>query len=89
MDQKRITDYINSLDQGHGVLCDKSAKGSQSRRCSIIRETGALLQPGALRPDCSGKAHADSAGDGNDDVSYSALLIAQSMPSVRPITLYH
>ena len=26
MDQKRITDYINSLDQGHGVLCDKIAK---------------------------------------------------------------
>ena len=45
MDQKRITDYINSLDQGHGVLCDKIAKEARAAAVPIIRrETGALLQ---------------------------------------------
>ena len=53
MDQKRITDYINSLDQGHGPLCDRIAKEARAAAVPIIRrETGALLQTltAAVRP---------------------------------------
>lgn len=76
MDQKRITDYINSLDQGHGVLCDKIAKEARAAAVPIIRrETGALLQTltAAVKP-----MRILEVGTA---VGYSALLMAQSMPA--------
>ena len=81
MDQKRITDYINSLDQGHGVLCDKIAKEARAAAVPIIRrETGALLQTltAAVKP-----MRILEVGTA---VGYSALLMAQSMPSGAHIT---
>lgn len=81
MDQKRITDYINSLDQGHGPLCDRIAKEARAAAVPIIRrETGALLQTltAAVRP-----MRILEVGTA---VGYSALLMAQSMPAGAHIT---
>ena len=76
MDQKRITDYINSLDQGHGVLCDKIAKEARAAAVPIIRrETGALLQTltAAVKP-----MRILEVGTA---VGYSALLMGRAMPA--------
>lgn len=81
MDQKRITDYINSLDQGHGVLCDKIAKEARAAAVPIIRrETGALLQTltAAVKP-----MRILEVGTA---VGYSALLMGRAMPEDCHIT---
>lgn len=45
MDQERITQYIHSLDQGHGAFCDQIAKAARADRVPIIRkETANFLQ---------------------------------------------
>ena len=45
MDQDRITQYIHSLDQGHGAFCDRIAKDARAGRVPIIRkETASFLQ---------------------------------------------
>ena len=45
MDQDRITQYIHSLDQGHGAFCDQIAKTARTGRVPIIRkETANFLQ---------------------------------------------
>lgn len=38
MDQERITQYIHSLDQGHGAFCDQIAKAARADRVPIIRK---------------------------------------------------
>ena len=45
MDQDRITQYIHSLDQGHGAFCDQIAKTARAGRVPIIRkETQSFLK---------------------------------------------
>ena len=75
MDQDRITQYIHSLDQGHGAFCDRIAKDARAGRVPIIRkETASLLQAmvAAKQPE-----HILEVGTA---VGYSALLMAQVMP---------
>lgn len=81
MDQRRITDYINSLDMGHGPLLDRIAKEARADFVPIIRrETAAFLQTlvAAVRP-----VRILEVGTA---VGYSALLMAQSMPEGAHIT---
>lgn len=81
MDQKRITDYINSLDQGHGPLCDRIAKEARAAAVPILRrETAAFLQTliAAAKP-----MRILEVGTA---VGYSALLMAQFMPEGAHIT---
>ena len=75
MDQDRITQYIQSLDQGHGAFCDRIAKDARADRVPIIRkETANFLQAmvAAKQPE-----HILEVGTA---VGYSALLMAQVMP---------
>lgn len=75
MDQSRITDYINSLDSGHGELCDRIARDARAAFVPIIRrETANLLQTtiAAVRP--------KRILEVGTAVGYSALLMAQVMP---------
>ena len=75
MDQDRITQYIHSLDQGHGAFCDRIAKDARAGRVPIIRkETARFLQAmvAAKQPE-----HILEVGTA---VGYSALLMAQVMP---------
>ena len=75
MDQDRITQYIHSLDQGHGAFCDRIAKDARAGRVPIIRkETASFLQAmvAAKQPE-----HILEVGTA---VGYSALLMAQIMP---------
>ena len=75
MDQDRITQYIHSLDQGHGAFCDRIAKDARAGRVPIIRkETASFLQAmgAAKQPE-----HILEVGTA---VGYSALLMAQVMP---------
>ena len=45
MDQDRITQYIHSLDRGHGAFCDQIAKTARAGRVPVIRkETAVFLQ---------------------------------------------
>lgn len=81
MDQNRITDYINSLDRGHGSLCDRIAREARAAFVPIIRrETANLLQTtiAATRP-----MRILEVGTA---VGYSALLMAQVMPEGAHIT---
>lgn len=81
MDQNRITDYINSLDRGHGKLCDRIAREARAAFVPIIRrETANLLQTtiAATRP-----MRILEVGTA---VGYSALLMAQVMPEGAHIT---
>lgn len=81
MDQNRITDYINSLDRGHGKLCDRIAREARAAFVPIIRrETANLLQTtiAATRP-----IRILEVGTA---VGYSALLMAQVMPEGAHIT---
>lgn len=81
MDQNRITDYINSLDRGHGVLLDRIAREARAAFVPIIRrETANLLQTtvAAIRP-----LRILEVGTA---VGYSALLMAQVMPEGAHIT---
>ena len=75
MDQERITQYIHSLDQGHGAFCDQIAKAARADRVPIIRkETANFLQAmvAATRP--------KRILEVGTAVGYSALLMAQVMP---------
>lgn len=75
MDQSRITDYINSLDSGHGELCDRIAREAREAFVPIIRrETANLLQTtvAAVKP--------KRILEVGTAVGYSALLMAQVMP---------
>lgn len=81
MDQNRITDYINSLDTGHGSLCDRIAREARAAYVPIIRrETAAFLQTmvAAVRP--------KRILEVGTAVGYSALLMAQVMPEDGHIT---
>ena len=81
MDQRRITDYINSLDPGHGLLLDGIAKEARAAFVPIIRrETAVFLQTlvAAVRP--------QQILEVGTAVGYSALLMAQSMPEGAHIT---
>ena len=80
MDQERITQYIHSLDQGHGAFCDQIAKAARADRVPIIRkETASFLQAmvAATRP--------KRILEVGTAVGYSALLMAQVMPEETDI----
>lgn len=80
MDQERITQYIHSLDQGHGAFCDQIAKAARADRVPIIRkETANFLQTmvAATRP--------KRILEVGTAVGYSALLMAQVMPEETDI----
>ena len=75
MDQDRITQYIHSLDRGHGAFCDQIAKTARAGRVPVIRkETAVFLQTmvASKQP-----KHILEVGTA---VGYSALLMAQVMP---------
>lgn len=81
MDQDRITEYINSLDGGHGALCDRIAREAREAAVPIIRkETAAFLKTlvAAVRP--------MQILEVGTAVGYSALLMAQAMPEGAHIT---
>lgn len=81
MNQNRITDYINSLDNGHGQLCDRIAREAREAFVPIIRkETGAFLKTmiASVKP-----MRILEVGTA---VGYSALLMAQVMPEGAHIT---
>ncbi len=78
MDQERITQYIHSLDRGHGAFCDQIAKAARADRVPIIRkETASFLQAmvAATRP--------KRILEVGTAVGYSALLMAQVMRRKR------
>ena len=80
MDQERITQYIHSLDQGHGAFCDQIAKAARADRVPIIRkETANFLQAmvAATRP--------KRILEVGTAVGYSAILMAQVMPEETDI----
>lgn len=75
MDQERLSEYINSLESGHGELCDRIAREARAAYVPIIRgETAAFLKTmiAAVRP-----MRILEVGTA---VGYSALLMAQVMP---------
>ena len=75
MDQDRITQYIHSLDQGHGAFCDQIAKAARAGRVPIIRkETANFLQAMVAAKQPKRILEVGTA------VGYSALLMAQVMP---------
>lgn len=81
MDQNRISDYINSLDSGHGQLCDRIAREAREAFVPIIRkETAAFLKTviASVKP-----MRILEVGTA---VGYSALLMAQVMPEGAHIT---
>lgn len=81
MEQNRITDYINSLDSGHGQLCDRIAREAREAFVPIIRkETAAFLKTmiASVKP-----MRILEVGTA---VGYSALLMAQVMPKRAHIT---
>ncbi|MCI6886630.1 MAG: O-methyltransferase [Lachnospiraceae bacterium] len=81
MEENRVTDYINSLDRGHGSLCDRIAREARAAYVPIIRrETAAFLQTmvAAVKP-----VRILEVGTA---VGYSALLMAQVMPPDAHIT---
>lgn len=81
MEQNRITEYINSLDSGHGQLCDRIAREAREAFVPIIRkETAAFLKTmvASVRP-----MRILEVGTA---VGYSALLMAQVMPDGAHIT---
>lgn len=79
--QDRLVNYINSLDSGHGSLCDRIAGEARKSHVPIIRpETAAFLKTmvAAVRP--------KRILEVGTAVGYSALLIAQAMPPDAHIT---
>lgn len=79
--QNRITEYINSLDQGHGELCDRIAREARASFVPIIRrETACFLKTmvASVRP--------ERILEVGTAVGYSALLMAQVMPPDAHIT---
>ena len=80
MDQERITQYIHSLDQGHGAFCDQIAKAARADRVPIIRkETANFLQAMVATTRPKRILEVGTA------VGYSALLMAQVMPEETDI----
>ncbi len=80
-DTGRIVDYILSLEQGHGKLCDEIGRKAREGHVPVIRpETAAFLKTmvAAVRP---GKIL-----EVGTAVGYSALLMAQVMPKDGRIT---
>lgn len=72
-ERDRISDFIVSLERGHGDLCDKIAKRAREDRVPIIRpETAAFLK--AMTAAVSPKAILEV----GTAVGYSALLMAQA-----------
>ena len=81
MDQDRVIAYINSLDTGHGDLCDRIAKEAREALVPIIRqETAAFLKAMVA---CVRPLRILEVGTA---VGYSALLMAQVMPEEARIT---
>lgn len=81
MEQNRITDYINSLDSGHGPLCDRIAREAREAFVPVIRkETAAFLKTMVASVKPMRILEVGTA------VGYSALLMAQAMPEGAHIT---
>lgn len=81
MDQDRVIAYINSLDRGHGALCDRIAGEAREALVPIIRqETAAFLKSMVA---CVRPMRILEVGTA---VGYSALLMAQVMPEDAHIT---
>lgn len=81
MDQDRVIAYINSLDRGHGALCDRIAGEAREALVPIIRqETAAFLKSMVA---CVRPMRILEVGTA---VGYSALLMAQVMPENAHIT---
>jgi predicted O-methyltransferase YrrM len=81
MEQNRITEYIRSLDRGHGELLDSIGREARADYVPIIRpETAVFLETliAALKP-----LRILEVGTA---VGYSALLMAGSMPKEAHIT---
>jgi predicted O-methyltransferase YrrM len=81
MEQNRITEYIRSLDRGHGELLDRIGREARADYVPIIRpETAAFLETliAALKP-----LRILEVGTA---VGYSALLMAGFMPKEAHIT---
>lgn len=80
MDQDRITQYIHSLDRGHGPFCDRIAREARAGRVPIIRrETASFLQAMVAAKQPKRILEVGTA------VGYSALLMAQVMPEETDI----
>lgn len=80
-EQSRITDYINSLDSGHGPLCDRVAREARAAFVPVIRpETAAFLQTVTALRQPSRVLEVGCA------VGYSALLMLQEMGEEGHIT---
>ncbi len=80
-ERERISDFIVSLDRGHGSLCDQIAQKARAEGVPVIRpETASFLQTmtAAMAPE-----HILEVGTA---VGYSALLMAQVMPADCHIT---
>lgn len=81
MEQNRITEYINSLDSGHGQLCDRIAREAREAFVPIIqKETAAFLKTMVA------SARPMRILEVGTAVGYSALLMAQVMPEGAHIT---
>lgn len=79
--ENRITEYINSLDGGHGPLCDRIAREARAAFVPIIRkETASFLKTLVAM---KGPERILEVGTA---VGYSALLMAQAMPPGSHIT---
>jgi predicted O-methyltransferase YrrM len=81
MEQNRITEYIRSLDRGHGELLDRIGREARADYVPIIRpETAVFLETliAALKP--------LKILEVGTAVGYSALLMAGSMPKEAHIT---
>lgn len=80
-ERERISDFIVSLDRGHGRLCDQIAQKARAEGVPIIRpETASFLQTmtAAMAP--------KNILEVGTAVGYSALLMAQAMPEDCHIT---
>ena len=80
-DRERITDFILSLEKGHGELCERIGRESRQNHVPIILpQTAPFLKTmvAAVRP---GKIL-----EVGTAVGYSALLMAQAMPKDGGIT---
>lgn len=72
-ERERIADFIVSLEQGHGDLCDEIEKRAREDRVPVIRaETAAFLK--TMTAAVSPKAILEV----GTAVGYSALLMAQA-----------
>lgn len=79
--QDRLVNYINSLDSGHGPLCDRIAGEARKNHVPIIRpETAAFLKTVVAAAKPKRILEIGTA------VGYSALLMAQVMPPGACIT---